>query len=246
MLKMLQLPLSYVILLTIITKVSNILFITLWGRYSDKFSNKTILQFCAPIFLVSIFAWTFTTMPGQHILTLPLLVLIHIFIGIALSGVELALGNIGLKLAPQNDSLAYLSLKNMFQAIFGAIGPMIGGLFVDFFAKHTLSWNFVWNTPTGKTVIHLIELQQWDFFFVFAVILGLVALYHLRKVKESGEVHKKEIMQQIKTEVREMKIFRKKVQVTEPVLRIENAPSTMKNVGVARTEEIRKNKKLVA
>jgi MFS family permease len=202
LLKMLGYPLSYVITLTIISQLTNIFFIGIWGKYSDKYSNKTIIQICAPIYLICILSWTFTTMPEKHALTIPLLVVIHIFSGISISGINLALSNIGFKLAPKGNGVIFLSARSLLNAVVGGIAPIIGGLFADFFAERELSWNLEWKSPEGIYFFNTLDLQQWDFFFVIAFIMGLISLQRLVWVKEEGEVEEKVVMGEILTEMR--------------------------------------------
>lgn len=203
MLKMLQFPLSYVVGFNILSQITNILFIRLWGRYSDKYSNKTILRICAPIYLACILAWTFTTMPHVHPFTLPLVIIIAIFSGIALAGINLALSNIGLKLAPkQADAIIYLTARGISNAFFAGIAPIIGGLFADYFSTRELSWNIEWKGPSTSWSFPTIDLHSWDFFFVLAFILGIIALYRLSFVKEKGEVRKGIVMREIAEEVK--------------------------------------------
>ncbi|MFL5729430.1 MAG: MFS transporter, partial [Cytophagaceae bacterium] len=126
LLKMLHMKLSYVVGFSILSQITSILFIRVWGRYSDKYSNKSILRICAPIYLCCILAWTFTTMPKEHVFSIPLLILIYIFIGISTAGINLALSNIGMKLAPQEgDAIVYLTTKGMVNALFAGIAPII-------------------------------------------------------------------------------------------------------------------------
>lgn len=203
MLQTLELKISYVVGFNILSQFTNILFIRIWGRYSDKYSNKTILRICAPIYLIVILAWTFTTMPKPHLLTIPLLAVIFILNGIAVAGINLSLSNIGLKLAPkEGDAIVYLTAKSMITAVFAAVAPVIGGLFADFFAKRELSWNLEWKSPDGNMLFHTLDLQQWDFFFVLAFIFGLIALYRLSFVKEDGESHAKIPVYDIVSELR--------------------------------------------
>jgi hypothetical protein len=202
LLKMLNYPLSYVITLTIISQLTNIFFINIWGKYSDKYSNKTIIEICAPIYLVCILSWTFTTMPDKHALTIPLLVLIHVFSGISLSGINLALSNIGFKLAPKGNGVIFLSARSLLNAVVGGFAPIIGGLFADFFSERELSWNLEWKSPEGVFFLNTLDLQQWDFFFAIAFILGLISLQRLAYVKEQGEVEEKVLMGEIITEMR--------------------------------------------
>ena len=47
-----------------------------------------------------------------------------------------------------------------------------------------------------------LNLQQWDFFFAFAFVIGLYALHRLAMIKEVGEVEEKIVAQELYTEVR--------------------------------------------
>ena len=202
MLKMLGFPLSYVIGFTIISQVSNIFFIRIWGRYSDKYSNKTVLRTAAPIYLIAILGWTFTTFPDAHFLTIPLLVVIHVLSGIALAGINLALSNIGYKLAPgKQEAIVFLSTRALVTAFFSGIAPVIGGLFADFFARRQLNWNLEWDSPAGDRVIHTLSLQSWDFFFVTAFLFGIFALSRLSSVQEKGEAKRRVVMGELFTEI---------------------------------------------
>jgi MFS family permease len=197
LMKMIHLPLSYIIGLTILSQLTSIMFIRVWGRYSDKFSNKTIIGICAPIYIACIFAWTFTTMPAVHMFTIPLLILIHIFSGIATAGINLALSNIVFKLAPKGEAIVYISARSMMTALISAIAPMIGGLMADFFTSHQLAWNIQWTGPEGSTMFHLIELQQWDFFFVLGGLMAIFSLRWLSSLKEEGEVQKRVVVKEM-------------------------------------------------
>lgn len=202
MLKTLGFPLSYIIALSIISQVSNIFSIRVWGRYSDQYSNKTILGIAAPIYLFCILGWTFTTFPDAHAFTIPLLVLIHIGSGVALSGINLSLTNIGYKLAPSRQNAAvFLSTKSLVTALFAGIAPIIGGLFADFFAERELNWSMEWISPSGGMVIHTLSLQAWDFFFFIAFFLGLFSLYRLRFITEGGEVRRKVVLKEMSAEL---------------------------------------------
>lgn len=202
MLKTLNFPLSYIIGLSIVSQIFNILFIKIWGRYSDQYSNKTVLRICAPIYLFCILGWTFTTFPSIHSFTIPLLVLIHMGSGIALSGINLSLTNIGYKLAPSRQNAAvFLSTKSLITAFFSGIAPIMGGLFADFFAARELNWSLEWKSPSGGMVFQTLSLQAWDFFFFTAFILGLFSLYRLNFVTEGGEVRRKIVIKELSTEL---------------------------------------------
>ena len=204
LLKMLHLSLSYVVFLNILSQGTNILFIRIWGKFSDQYSNKSILRICAPIYLCCILGWTFTTMPNPHTFTIPLLVLIYTFNGIAVAGINLSMSNIGIKLAPrQGDAAVYLTVRAIIVAAVAGTAPLIGGFFADFFASHELAWNLEWKSHGITTfVLPLLNLKQWDFFFVFSFMFGLLALYRLRFVQETGEANRNVAIGEIVLELR--------------------------------------------
>jgi MFS family permease len=202
MLKRLGLSMSFIIGLSIVSQVFNFLFLKLWGRYTDRFSNKSVLAISCPLFLVSILAWTFTTMPEKYILTIPLLIVIHILMGLSSAGVSLASGNISLKLAPKGSATAYLAANTIANSIAAGIAPILGGKFADFFSGRQLDWVLKYTSPGGEFVLPTLNLQQWDFFFAFAFLVGLYALHRLAMVKEHGEVEEKIVAQELFTEVR--------------------------------------------
>ena len=78
----------------------------------------------------------------------------------------------------------------------------LGGKFADFFAGRELAWTLKYTTPTGEFALPTLNLQQWDFLFAFAFIIGLYALHRLAMVKEVGEVEEKIVAQELFTEVR--------------------------------------------
>jgi len=135
MLKRLEMDLSLIIALTVLSQVMNIAFLQTWGRVADRFSHKSVLAVSGPLFIISILAWTFTTMPEKYVLTLPLLVIIHMVMGISTAGVTLASATIGLKLAPRGEATSYLAANSLVNSLAAGIAPVLGGLFADFFAK---------------------------------------------------------------------------------------------------------------
>ena len=201
MLKRLGLSMSFIIGLSIVSQVMNFTFLKIWGRFTDRFSNKSVLAICGPFFILSILAWTFTTMPEKYFLTIPLLIVIHIVMGLSSAGVSLAAGNIGLKLAPAGQATAYLATNTIVNSVAAGIAPILGGKFADFFAGRELAWTLKYTSPTGEFSLPTLNLQQWDFFFFFAFVIGLYSLHRLSMIKEQGEVEEKVVMNELFAEV---------------------------------------------
>lgn len=117
-----------------------------------------------------------------------LLVLLHVMTGISTGGINLALTNIGLKLAPKTDAIIYITVKNMVASFFTALGPVLGGLLVDYFATRELQISISWKSPNLQSAAKLIYLHEWNFLFLLASILAFFSLRWLGKVQEKGEV----------------------------------------------------------
>jgi MFS family permease len=202
MLKRLELDLTLIVALTVVSQAANVLVTRKWGQIADRFSNKSVLAVCGPLFVACIFAWTLTSFPDRHELTIPLLVLIHILAGISTAGVTLASGTIGLKLAPRGEATAYLATASLVNAAAAGFAPVIGGLCADFFLERELSLAVKWTAPAGELVLEALHVQKWDFFFITAGILGLYSLHRLALVREVGEVSERVVLAQLLLEAR--------------------------------------------
>jgi len=202
MLKRLGLSMSFIIGLSIVSQVMNFAFLRIWGKFTDRFSNKSVLAISGPLLILSILAWTFTTMPEKYVLTIPLLIIIHVVMGLSSAGVSLASGNISLKLAPEGQGTAYLATNTIVNSVAAGIAPVLGGKFADFFAGRELAWTLKYTSPGKEFVLPTLNLQQWDFFFFLAFLIGLYSLHRLAMVKEVGEVEEKVVVNELFAEVR--------------------------------------------
>lgn len=195
LMKTMGLPLSYVIGFTILAQISNILSIKTLGQYADRFSNKTILNICAPVYITCIFAWIYASMPEQRIYGLIILTVISIFSGTATGGINLALYNIGLKLAPRREAMAYMSSLNMVVAVFSALSPLIAGLLADSLANQQLLWDIQFKNAEGViSSFEIINIQGWGFLFILGGLMATASLKLLSKVKEQGEIRRDLVM----------------------------------------------------
>jgi len=200
MLTMLKYPMALVTGLTIASQVANLIFVKLWGKLADRFSNKSVLSVAAPLFILCILGWTFIPYTDNIQLTFPTALVTHLFLGIASAGVNLAIGNIALKLAPEKKPDAFLAVNGMVASVAAGLAPIFGGLFADYFSHQELSLVLQWHCAKGNLYFKTLDFQYWDFFFVLAFILGLVALTMLSRVQEHGEVRKRVIVHQLVSE----------------------------------------------
>ena len=204
MLQRLDMSLTSVIALSVLSQMFNILFLRVWGRFVDRFGTKVILSICASLYLLVIFGWVFTTMPEHHFLTTPLLVILHIFAGIATAGVTLTVGTIGLKLAPQGQATSYLAGASLATNLGAGLGPLCGGLFVDYFSVRQFAIDVTWIDPTHTLQFPALYLTGFDFLFVVAFVIGLITLNTLTKLREEGEVSREIVLDELMSQTRTM------------------------------------------
>jgi len=188
MLQRLGLSLSWVIGLSILSQLFNIFFFRVWGRFVDRFGNKVVLSLCASLYFLVILSWIFTTMPERHLLTIPLLIILHILAGIAGAGLTLTVSTISLKLSPRDEATSYLAGSSLAVNLGAGLGPLCGGLLADFFSTRQLALDFTWVSSFSSAQFPALSIIGLDFLFVIAFILGLVTLGMLARIREEGEV----------------------------------------------------------
>ncbi|MGB3587151.1 MAG: MFS transporter [Tunicatimonas sp.] len=176
------LSMTYVIGLTTLSQLGNIAFFRFWGYYADRFSNKTILRVSAPLYLFSLLGTVYATLPEVHTFTYLWLVILFLIAGVGTAGTGLASSSIGLALAPKENSVAYLSVLSLTNAIASGTAPILAGAL----ANYIQHWSWTLAIPLNDEMLTIISLQHWDFLFVLSFILGLHALYRLRLIREPG------------------------------------------------------------
>lgn len=183
----LEVPLTWVLALSVLSQVCNLVFLRVWGGVADRRGHKTVLGLTGPLFIVSIALWPFTTLPERYFLTVPLLILIHALAGISTAGVNLCAGSITLKLAPRGKATAFLAVNALVSGIAATLAPALGGLVGDRLANRRLSLDFRWaGDGAGTKMLTPLDLQGLDFVFALAVLFGLYAVHRLLAVREPG------------------------------------------------------------
>jgi len=202
MIKTMGLPLSYIIVLSSIGLLSSIFTIRIWGRWADRYSNKTIIGVGGPLYVLCIVGWCFVGIYTHLYANLILLVLIHIGSGISTAGINLSLANIGLKLSPKEDAIVYLSTQNIIMAFFSSVAPLVGGILADFFTSRHLSVTAQWVSPHANRIFRLLVLHEFNFLFLIGALLALGSLQFLIAVKEEGEVGKEKVVRMVRHSIR--------------------------------------------
>lgn len=202
LIRTLGLPLSYIIVLGIISQLASIFTLRIWGTFSDRYSNKSIIGLSAPLYIICIVGWCFVGIYSTLYANLALLVAIYILSGIATAGINLSLTNVGLKLAPKGDAIVYLSVKNIVTSVFSSLAPLIGGLLADYFTDVKILITAQVNSPYYNKLVKLLSLHEWNFLFLIGALLALISLEFLGRVKEIGEVEKDVVRRIMRTSIK--------------------------------------------
>ena len=203
MLTKLELSLSIVVGLGVMSQVANVLFLRVWGPLADRFGSKAVLSLCSSLYFLVILGWTFTTLPDKHSLTMPLLLFLHFLIGIASAGINVASTTIRMKMAPQAQATVFLTVSSLASSLGAAVSPLLGGAFVDFFSVRHLKLAVEWVDPERVVSFPAAFLTGYDFLFTVAFILGLFTLGALARIKEEGEVESEVVLEELMSQTRE-------------------------------------------
>ena len=186
--------------LWISSQLANALTMYLWGRLSDRLSNKAILAVALPAYFGCLIALPFTAIPTMHALTLPLLYVIHIVMGAAAGGIALATGNLGLKLAPQGRGTAYLGAVGLAGAAAGGLAAIAGGALANWFETRELSVFVHFTSASAAHELVVMHFRHWEFLFGVSFICGAYVMHALSRLREGVEHSERVVIQEFVAE----------------------------------------------
>lgn len=188
---------GFVLVMSIVSQLANIVVLRAWGQLSDRFTNKTVLSFAAPAFIACIAAMALAGQFGGRDGTTAYLVGLHVLMGMTSAGVALASSAVGLKLAPRGAASAYIATNALVTALAAGVAPLLGGLFATFFERRQLSLDLEWRAPDGTMELIALSIGWWQFFFLISAVFGVYSLHRLSLVREEGEVPRREMVQHV-------------------------------------------------
>ncbi|MDE2837787.1 MAG: MFS transporter [Chloroflexota bacterium] len=197
MLDVIGLPLPAVIGFTVLSLGTNVLFIRVWGPMADRLGSKTVLSLSASLYLLVILGWVFTLNPDRHVLTVPLLTVLHVFAGVAAAGVTLTISTLALKEAPEEKATAFLGMAGVATYIGAGLGPILGGVLADFFASRSLRLDFTWTSPGRAVELPALSVTGFEFLFLIAFVAGLLSLNLLVALREEGEMPRERALSEL-------------------------------------------------
>lgn len=191
---------SLVVVALVVSQAANLLVVRSFGRLTDQFSNRAVLGVCAPAFLLGLLAWPLTTLPQPHAGTLAIVLAVHVVLGFATAGLNLATSNIALKLAPGGGATSYLAAVAMVSSLCAGIAPLLGGIAADVLASQELSVVVRWAGAAGERTFETLSLRHRDFVFVLAALLGVYPLHRLGLVVEEGRIEERAVLEALTSE----------------------------------------------
>jgi len=192
---------SFVMLLSVVSQVANLVAVRTWGLLADRFANKSVLAVSAPAYILCIAAMAGASQFSNRGIVIAWLVVLHLLMGAAVAGVTLGTTNIALKLSPRGSATAYVAVNAMVTAIAAGVAPIAGGLLADFFAARQLEFILRWTSPNGTVALPII-VTHWDFYFLLAGLIGLYAMHRLTLVAEVGEIDRREMVGEVIAQTR--------------------------------------------
>jgi MFS family permease len=193
---------TFVMVLSVVSQISNLVALRNWGALADRFANKSVLLVAAPTYILCIVGMIGASQIEHGPWLIAYLVVLHLFMGSAIAGATLATTSIALKLSPKGQSTAYVAAAGLATAVAAGLAPILGGAFADFFAARQFEILLRWTSPEGVALVSPLRLSQWDFYFLISGAIGLYAIHRLTLVTESGEIKRREMMEQVLDQTR--------------------------------------------
>lgn len=171
-----------------------------WAPLTDRFGNKPILFLSSTLFLVAMAAWAVLPKePGLMILAAA--AALHVVLGLATSGLDLASNGVVLKLAPDAEAPAYLASASLVRAVSTGVAPLVGGAAAALLAGRAFAVRVAWTHPGGEAVANVIRFAHYDFLFIASAVLGLYAVHRLLGFEEEGEAPPDAVVRAMRREV---------------------------------------------
>jgi len=200
--RQLHYEMTFVMVLSVVSQIANLIAIRIWGTLSDQFANKSVLAVAAPTYVLCIVGMVGASQIASSEAGAAYLIALHALMGAAVAGVTLATTNIALKLSPKGRATAYVATSALTSSLAAGIAPILGGLFADFFAARQFELMLRWTSPNGTVLLSPLQLSHWDFYFLIAGALGLYALHRLSLIEEEGHIERREMLQQLAGQTR--------------------------------------------
>lgn len=197
LLRQLGYGLGTVTALWVASQLANAATLLSWGRVSDRLSNKSILAVAVPLYFACTLGLVFVPAEALPGLQLAWLAVLHVMMGVAGGGIGLAIGNLGMKLAPRDRGTAYLAAIGLVSAAAGGVAPLVGGALAQWFSERRLSLLVRWTSPTDVNEVSALSFAHWEFLFTISALLGLYVMHAVSRIREGAEVSERLVIREM-------------------------------------------------
>lgn len=200
MLRTLGFSFGAVTALAAVSQLSNVLGLRLWAPLTDRFGNKPVLGLAGSVFLVGMAAWAFLPKTPSNA-TLLLAGFVHVLLGFALAGLDIASNGVVMKLAKEEDAPAYLASASVVKAVAAGVAPLVGGLLATFLSTRRFSVRLALDVEGSERGVNAVSFIGHEYLFLVSVVLCLYALHRLLAFHEEGEAAPGEVVRAMRREV---------------------------------------------
>jgi MFS family permease len=193
LLSQLGFSMTFVMVVHLISQFANMLSLRRWGVLADRFSNKSVLNVAAPLFVGCIAALVVASQFESRLLASIYLVMLALVMGVASAGVSLASGAIAQTLSPPGTAASFLAANALVSAAAAGSASILGGLTADAFAQRALALALQWEGPHFDGAMQF-AIHHWDFYFLISALLGVYALHRMTLVREEGELDRRSML----------------------------------------------------
>lgn len=130
MIQYLALPFSMIAALQVVSSISNILSLRLWGRVTDELGAKPFLRICCMVAGLLPLLWL-SAQPSTTFILWPL----HVLMGMAWSGIGVCSFALLMNVSPAEANASYYAVFASVAGITGAMAPFLGGLLAEVLAN---------------------------------------------------------------------------------------------------------------
>jgi MFS family permease len=140
MLKTLELSYATVTTYAVLSSVADLVSVRVWGRLSDRETNKPLLILGSFFAALIPYGWLFTDRD-----TFWLFVLLHVQGGLFWSGIRLCTGNLVLRISPLAHRSIYFSMFNAVAGLTAVVAPILGGIALKRLPRALQDYDISWS-----------------------------------------------------------------------------------------------------
>lgn len=180
-----SLQLNYVTLqlLSVLTSITGLGSMPVWGYLADRFGNKPLLGIGVFGTVLLPLYWIFAT-PDNPGVMMVLLVINHLSGGASWAGVGLMQFNLLIRMSPAEKTAVYVATMSAVTGLTGGLAPLAGGVLMN----ALVHWR---GTLLG------IEWTNFHITFLAASVLRVVALGFLRPLVDAQAASARDVLQQL-------------------------------------------------